>query len=118
MEVARQAQGVDPCSQGASLFVEAQAGHREIQPMNCWTEAQIKPILPVCCFCQKIRDDTGTEVGQGIWQDLQVYLVARKLRSEDISFSHTYCRACLKDDPRAIALTHSEEPRSSVRDNG
>ncbi len=73
----------------------------------------MKQILPVCCFCQKVRDDTGTEAGRGVWQNLENYLVARKLRPDDINCSHTYCDDCLRDDPRAIAFRSS-----SVLDNG
>ena len=79
----------------------------------------MKQILPVCCFCKKIRDDRGTEAGQGVWQNLENYLAARKLRPEDITFSHTYCDGCLRDDPRAIALrTQFRQPVSSVLDHG
>ena len=87
--------------------------------MNCWMEAHMKHILPVCCFCQKVRDDTGTEAGQGLWQEFRIYVVAHKVRPEDITFSHTYCDGCLRDDPRAIALrTQSRQPVSSVLDHG
>ncbi|HLZ34764.1 MAG TPA: hypothetical protein VKP13_12150 [Nitrospira sp.] len=64
----------------------------------------MKQILPVCCFCQKIRDDAGTGVGQGDWKNLENYLIAQELRREDITFSHTYCDDCLRVDPRAIAI--------------
>jgi hypothetical protein len=81
-------------------------------------EAPMKQILPVCCFCQKVRDDSGTEAGQGLWQEFRIYMVAHKLRPEDISFSHTYCHDCLSEDPRAIALrTYSSRPRSPVLGN-
>ena len=112
--MARQAQVVDPCGQGGAPFGEAQAGHGETQRMNCWTKAQMKPILPVCCFCDKAQGDTRSEAGKGLWQDLQIYMVSRKLRPEDITFAYTCCRDCLKDDPRANAfrtrLSHSGSP--------
>jgi hypothetical protein len=87
--------------------------------MNCWTEATMKKILPVCCFCQKVRDDRGTEVGQGLWQEFRVYMGAHKLKPEEITFSHTYCHDCLRENPRAIVLrAHSSRPSSSVLGNG
>src|SRR5512135_888322 len=91
MWAARPSKGAGPCGRHASSFDETQAGHGEIQRMNCWMEAYIKHILPVCCFCQKIRDDTGTEAGQGLWHEFRIYVVAHKVRPEDITFSHTYC---------------------------
>lgn len=119
MWAARQSQSVDPCGQPASSFDETQAGHGEIQMMNCRMEEHMKQILPVCCFCQKVRDDTGTEAGRGLWQELRIYMVAHKVRPEDINFSHTYCHDCLKDDPRAIPLrAESGQPVSSVLGNG
>jgi hypothetical protein len=85
--------------------------------MHCSSE--IQSILPVCCFCDKVRDDTRNEAGQGLWQDLQIHMVMRKLRLEDIVFAYTCCRDCLKDDPRAVAFRRRwSRSSSSVRDNG
>lgn len=85
--------------------------------MHCSEE--LKPILPVCCFCDKVRDDTRSATTQGLWQDLQIYLVLRKLRPEDIVFAYTCCRDCLKDDPRAIAFrTRWSQSSSSAVDDG
>jgi hypothetical protein len=85
--------------------------------MHCSDE--LKSILPVCCFCDKVRDDTRSEATQGLWQDLQIYMVLRKLRPEDIVFAYTCCRDCLKDDPRAIAFrTRWGQSSSSAVNDG
>jgi hypothetical protein len=85
--------------------------------MHC--ESEMKPMLQVCCFCDKVRDDTRSEDAQGLWQSLQIYMVLRKLRAEDVAFAYTCCRDCLKDDPRAIGFrTRRSQSRSSVLDNG
>ncbi len=77
----------------------------------------MKQILPICCFCEKIRDDTGMEAGKGLWKEFRIYMVAHKLKPEDIAFSHTYCHICLKHDPRALALlSQPGQASSSVRD--
>jgi hypothetical protein len=84
--------------------------------MHCSSE--IKPILPVCCFCDKVRDDARNETAHGLWQDLQLYMVLRKLRPEDIVIAYTCCRDCLKRDPRAIAFRRRcSQSLSSVLDN-
>lgn len=84
--------------------------------MHCSEE--LKPILPVCCFCDKVRDDTRSATTQGLWQDLQIYMILRNLRPEDIVFAYTCCRDCLKDDPRAIAFRRrgSQSSSSAVDD--
>jgi YesN/AraC family two-component response regulator len=48
-------------------------------------------ILPVCMYCKDIRDDTGTERGEGKWMCMEEYLH----RKTGIESSHTYCPRCL-----------------------
>jgi hypothetical protein len=87
--------------------------------MSCQTEALMKQILPVCCFCDKVRDDTRSEAAQGLWQDWQVYMVSQKLRPEALPLAYTCCRDCLKHDPRAIAFrTRLSRSSSSALENG
>lgn len=79
----------------------------------------MKATVPVCCFCDKVRDDSRNETTQGLWQDLQLYMVLHKLRPEDIIIVYTCCRRCLEDDPRAIAFrTRWSQSRSSVFNSG
>jgi hypothetical protein len=73
----------------------------------------MKPMVPICCFCEKVRDDGRNEATHGLWQDFKVYMVLHKLRPEDIIFTYTCCRDCLKDDPRAIAFRTRESHSSS-----
>ena len=49
-------------------------------------------ILPVCCMCGRIRDDTGVEHGCGHWVSVEKYLWKRA----GIAPSSTYCPECLK----------------------
>ena len=52
-------------------------------------------IVPICCFCFKVRDDTYREVGKGSWVDLTTYAISRQvLPSHGFVFSHTYCPDC------------------------
>ena len=55
----------------------------------------MRQILVICCFCEKVRDDTGAESGGGLWQDFIFYMATNRLRPDDVMFSHTYCPACL-----------------------
>ena len=50
-------------------------------------------ILPVCCVCGKVRDDTGTERGKGSWESLQAFVTEHS----DTSLSHTFCPPCYQE---------------------
>jgi DNA-binding response OmpR family regulator len=47
-------------------------------------------ILPVCCVCKKIRDDTGKECGTGEWVSFDEFLH----KKTGILPSHGYCPEC------------------------
>jgi hypothetical protein len=55
----------------------------------------MRAIVAMCCFCEKVRDDTGTEPGGGPWQAFKFYIARHMLRPEEVMFSHTYCPGCL-----------------------
>jgi CheY-like chemotaxis protein len=42
-------------------------------------------LLPICCGCKKIRDDSG------YWNEVEAYISKRT----DANFSHGYCPKCL-----------------------
>ncbi|MGR3318139.1 MAG: response regulator [Candidatus Anammoxibacter sp.] len=50
-------------------------------------------ILPVCCKCRKIRDDTGVEHGNGEWMAMEAYLK----KKTKVRVSHTFCKKCAED---------------------
>jgi hypothetical protein len=69
-------------------------------------------MLLVCCFCEKVSDDT---MRQSQWQHLHPYLVSRNLRPEGRVLSYTCCDHCLLGDPHAIAFrTRQNESRASA----
>lgn len=47
-------------------------------------------ILPVCCVCGQIRDDSGAPHGDGAWGRLDHYV----MRHSDTQLSHTFCPTC------------------------
>jgi YesN/AraC family two-component response regulator len=47
-------------------------------------------ILPVCCLCKKIRDDSGKEHGKGEWFNFDEFLH----KKTGILPSHGYCPEC------------------------
>jgi hypothetical protein len=50
-------------------------------------------LLPVCCMCGKIRDDSGKKKGQGEWERLDHYV----MKHSDARVSHTFCPHCLEE---------------------
>jgi DNA-binding NtrC family response regulator len=46
--------------------------------------------LPICMYCKKIRDDTGTEWGAGKWLQLEDYLTQKS----GVEFTHGCCPEC------------------------
>jgi len=52
----------------------------------------LKGILPLCCVCGLIRDDTGVEQGKGEWLKVDKFIS----KKTDAYISHSYCPECLK----------------------
>ncbi|WP_462325794.1 response regulator [Desulfoplanes sp.] len=46
----------------------------------------LQGILPICCFCKKIRDD------KGYWNQVEAYMASHS----DLKFSHGICPDCMK----------------------
>ncbi len=57
-------------------------------------------LLPVCCGCGRIRDDSGTEQGKGAWHSLEDYVE----RHASARFSHGYCAGCAAEYRRTQGL--------------
>jgi len=51
-------------------------------------------ILPLCCMCKSIRDDTGTEIGAGEWMSIEEYILTKA----KIPISATYCPNCIQKE--------------------
>ena len=47
-------------------------------------------ILPVCCVCKKIRDDSGKKPGTGKWVDLETYI----FNNSAMDVTSSYCPEC------------------------
>jgi PAS domain S-box-containing protein len=50
-------------------------------------------ILPVCCVCGKIRDESSAERGEGEWVPLDEYVA----RHSNAQFSHGFCQECYRE---------------------
>lgn len=50
----------------------------------------LEGLLPICSYCKRIRDDTGTESGEGKWERIEDYIY----RKTDTEFTHGICPEC------------------------
>ena len=68
-------------------------------------------MLLVCCFCDKVCNNT---MRQSQWQ-LHLYLASHNLKREDTVLSYTCCHDCFQGDPHAIAFRiRQSESRAAV----
>jgi hypothetical protein len=76
-------------------------------------------LVPICCFCSKVRDDTNREVGTGLWVDLSVYAIRRQLPlSQGFEFSHGYCPDCVAQYDERLAAYRSTPVWASLKSVG
>ncbi|MBI4470348.1 MAG: PAS domain S-box protein [Acidobacteria bacterium] len=57
-------------------------------------------LLPVCCVCGVIRDDTGVEHGEGEWVSLEDYIQ----KHAAARFSHGFCPECFEKYQRSEGM--------------
>lgn len=50
----------------------------------------LEGLIPICSYCKKIRDDTGTEKGEGEWHEIEHYIASRS----EADFTHGVCWNC------------------------
>ncbi len=77
-------------------------------------------VIPICCFCSKVRDDTNSEVGKGPWVDLNTYAISRAVPlGQRLVFSHGYCPDCIAHyDERMAAYRPTPPVRASLGEAG
>ncbi len=81
-------------------------------------EDAVDDFVPICCFCSKVRDDTGVEVGKGPWIDLSIYAIRRKLSLSHGVLSHGYCPDCVAHYDERLAVYRSKPVWASLKSLG
>jgi hypothetical protein len=61
---------------------------------------ELKSLIPICCKCQKIRDD------KNYWTQIDTYLT----KHLDLDFTHGYCPDCLKEEMDRIKKMPDSQP--------
>lgn len=59
-------------------------------------------LLPQCCVCGLIRDETGSRPGGISWITLGSYRRLRQVRATALYFTHGYCPACFQQAQTAM----------------
>jgi hypothetical protein len=52
------------------------------------------PLLPVCCLCKLIRDETGPSLDSARWVTQRTYRKTHGINPADYLQTHTYCPGC------------------------
>ncbi|GMQ79897.1 MAG: hypothetical protein BMS9Abin03_347 [Thermodesulfobacteriota bacterium] len=60
-------------------------------------------IVPVCCMCKSIRNDTGKGIGNGEWMTVEEYILTKS----KIAVSPTYCPKCIKKELENLNILKS-----------
>lgn len=69
---------------------------RESVP-DLWEPAFATPtLLPVCCSCGLVRDDSGSASDGGRWVTQLIYRSQHGVNPADCPLTHTYCPACFE----------------------
>ena len=51
-------------------------------------------MLPVCCVCQRIRDETGSSPDRERWVTQRAYRTTYGVNPAKLPLTHTYCSTC------------------------
>jgi hypothetical protein len=54
----------------------------------------IPTLLPVCCVCKLIRDDTRLSTGREPWITQRLYRETHGVNPAELALTHTYCPNC------------------------
>jgi hypothetical protein len=52
------------------------------------------PLLPICCLCRLIRDETGASLAGGRWVTQRAYQKTHGVNPANCNLTHTYCPGC------------------------
>jgi DNA-binding NtrC family response regulator len=63
-------------------------------------------ILPMCCVCKKIRDDSGKKPGTGKWVSIETYIHEKA----DLDITSSYCPDCAQSTVAEFTQKRQQSP--------
>jgi hypothetical protein len=66
-------------------------------------------LLPICCACKLIRDDTRLSPGRKLWITQQTYCETHGVNTDELALTHTSCPECF--------MKAQDTSRQYVREN-
>jgi len=76
-------------------FEELSAQTTREAPSAPMRETFIAPtLLPVCCICGLIRDETGSTPGLDRWVTQRMFRETHGVNPTELALTHTYCPKC------------------------
>jgi len=66
-------------------------------------------LLPICCACGLIRDDTRFSPGRELWITQQTYRKTHGVNPDELALTHTSCPECF--------MKAQDTLRQNVREN-
>ena len=66
----------------------------QMSPTSHSEASRATRLLPVCCVCGLIRDETGSLPGRRSWVSWRLYRSTHNIRSTELLFTHGYCPTC------------------------
>ena len=88
-----------------------------IRVVHLTEEGAVDDLVPICCFCSKVRDDRNTAAGKGPWIDLNTYAKSRQLPlSHRFVFTHGYCLDCVAHFEERMAAYRATTAWDSLRE--
>ena len=66
----------------------------QITPEAPFASRRETTVLPVCCLCRLIRDETGVSRESARWVTQRTYRQTHGVNPADCLLTHTYCPKC------------------------
>ena len=79
----------------------AQITHKALSPPSGREAA----LLPVCCVCRLIRDETRSSLNREHWVTEGTYRKTHGVNPTDLPLTHTYCPGCFMQAMKAMRAT-------------
>jgi hypothetical protein len=61
-----------------------------------------RPLVPICCLCRLVRDETGASLDRARWVTQRTYRKTHGVNPAECPQTHTYCPECFTQEMETI----------------